>query len=83
VWGFASPDVANVELRLTNCTALPLQIDAGRIFLHVFGAAALQAGVGPRELIAYGNDGTVISRQQVALPPVDRDSPATPLAACS
>ncbi len=53
VWGWTSPDVARLELRLSNCTRLPLAINNERLFFHVIGKGLLLQGVTPAQIIAY------------------------------
>lgn len=71
VWGWAGPNVARLELQMTDCSAIPLAIDGNRLFFHVFGGGTIARSVGPQELIAYGADGKVV------------DSKPTPLSAPS
>ncbi len=64
VWGWASPDVARLELRLSNCTRLPLAINNERLFFYVIGKGLLSQGVTPAQIIAYNAPG-----EQLAVEP--------------
>jgi hypothetical protein len=69
IWGWAAGQVATVDLQLTNCRAIRLPIDSGRIFFHVFGAETIHGGLGPQNLIARAADGTVLETAQTPLDP--------------
>ena len=63
VWGWASPVVSRLDLQLTDCTVIPLGIDASRIFLHVLGSATLSARIGPNALLAYDASDHLLARE--------------------
>jgi hypothetical protein len=68
VWGFASPAIERLELRLTDCSVVPLRIDEQRLFFHVFGRGEIVGrAVGPQELIAYNHSGAVLDREETPL----------------
>lgn len=67
VWGFASPQVARLDLQLTNCNTVPVTIDSQGLFFHVLDRGSIRGGVGPQALLAYGADGTLLAKQATPL----------------
>jgi hypothetical protein len=67
IGGVVSSDVARLELRLMDCSAEPLKLDAQRFFFRVFGGSQIASDTTPRELLAYDSFGKVISREPTAI----------------
>lgn len=73
VWGWTAPTVAELDLQLSDCSTVPLQIDSDHMFFKVLGANVTHAGVLPNRLVAYDASGAVLSEVDAA------HVPTTPL----
>jgi hypothetical protein len=72
VFGWASPAVASVNLRLTNCSVIQLPLSADHTFLQVFSRGQLASGVAAQTLTALDSAGRTIGSQDVVVaPPVN------------
>lgn len=69
VSGRAAPVVERLELTLSDCSRIPVRLDADRVFLHVMSAEQLRRSTLPARLTAFGADGTKVESLAVDLGP--------------
>lgn len=81
VWGLVDTSaVSTVELQLSTCQLIPLQIDAQGFYGYVLGPPTINSDVWPLNVLAYGASGSLVAKQPLDVSPPDTPAAVTPTA---
>jgi hypothetical protein len=73
--GLAQPEVARLEVVMTDCSRRPVPLDGDGVFLFAVPPADLHAPLWPYRLLAFGREGAVVDTKRIRT-----DVPDTPQA---